>query len=147
MECYHCHKLGHFQYKCPNWEEKTNYAEDEEEEEEELLLFITTKTEIDCKEAEGDQNELLLMAHTRCTNKKNPKVWYLDSRCSNHMSGYKDWFINLNEEFRITVKLEDDTRMQLMGKGNVKLKIDGVAQIITDVYFIPKLKSNLFSIV
>ncbi|RDX85060.1 hypothetical protein CR513_33802, partial [Mucuna pruriens] len=36
VECFKCHKLGHFQYECPDWEKKANYAELEEEEE--LLL-------------------------------------------------------------------------------------------------------------
>ncbi|RDX85070.1 hypothetical protein CR513_33792, partial [Mucuna pruriens] len=35
-ECFKCHKLGHFQYECPDWKKKANYAKLEEEEE--LLL-------------------------------------------------------------------------------------------------------------
>ncbi|CAJ2637501.1 unnamed protein product [Trifolium pratense] len=27
MECFKCHKLGHFQYECPEWNKETNYAE------------------------------------------------------------------------------------------------------------------------
>ena len=27
IECFKCHKLGHFQYECPTWEMKINYAE------------------------------------------------------------------------------------------------------------------------
>lgn len=38
VECYTCHKLGHFQYKCPEWE-KANYTEKEEE----LLLMAYVK--------------------------------------------------------------------------------------------------------
>lgn len=37
IECFRCHKLGHFQYECPDWEKRGNY--DELEEEEELLLM------------------------------------------------------------------------------------------------------------
>lgn len=31
IECFRCHKLGHFQYKCPDWEKRANYTELEEE--------------------------------------------------------------------------------------------------------------------
>lgn len=44
------------------------------------------------------------------------------------------------------MKLGNDTRLQVKGKGNIKLKIDGVSQIIFDVYYIPELKNNLLSI-
>lgn len=38
VECYKCHKLGHFQYECPGWEKNANYAELDDEEEEMLLM-------------------------------------------------------------------------------------------------------------
>ena len=30
VECWRCHQLGHFQYKCPKLEKGANYAELEE---------------------------------------------------------------------------------------------------------------------
>ena len=42
--------------------------------------------------------------------------WFLDSRCSNHMSGNKDWFSELDENFRHAVKLGNDTRIVVKGK-------------------------------
>ncbi|PNY16540.1 retrovirus-related Pol polyprotein from transposon TNT 1-94, partial [Trifolium pratense] len=27
IECYNCHKLGHYQSECPDWEGNANYAE------------------------------------------------------------------------------------------------------------------------
>ncbi|MBW1279563.1 hypothetical protein KYD79_27720 [Escherichia coli] len=37
MECYKCHKLGHFQYECPSLERQVNYVEFNEKEE--LVLW------------------------------------------------------------------------------------------------------------
>ncbi|GAU30667.1 hypothetical protein TSUD_31390 [Trifolium subterraneum] len=40
----------------------------------------------------------------------------------------------------------DDSRMVVMGKWNVKLNINQVVHIISNVYFVPKLKTNLLSV-
>lgn len=90
IECYNCHKLGHFQYECPSWDEKANYAEFDEHE------------------------QLLLMAHTEEGDSLKKKAWFLDSGCSNHMCGNKEWFFDLNEDFRISVKLGDNSKMMVM---------------------------------
>ena len=39
VECFKCHKLGHFQYECPSWEKSANYAEFDEEEEMLLMSY------------------------------------------------------------------------------------------------------------
>lgn len=36
--------------------------------------------------------------------------------------------------------------MKVMGKGNIKLQVNGCVQVINGVYYIPKLKNNLLSI-
>jgi len=41
MECYRCHKLGHFQYECPTMSKEANYAELNNEEE--ILLMSHVK--------------------------------------------------------------------------------------------------------
>lgn len=85
VECFKCRNLGHFQYECPEWEKKVNYAELEEEE------------------------ELLLMAYRQLNKTNREDVWFLDSGCSNHMTGNKEWFCDLGGDFNRTVKLGNDT--------------------------------------
>jgi hypothetical protein len=122
VECFKCHKLGHFQYECPDWEKRANYAELDEEE------------------------ELLLMSYVELHNSKREVVWFLDSGCSNHMTGNKQWFVELDEEFSHSVKLGNNLRMPVEGKGNIRLEIEGITQVISEVYYVPELKNNLLSI-
>lgn len=98
IECFHCGKLGHYRYECPNWEDKANVANDEQEE------------------------DVLLMAHTMKEEKTNQEVWFLDSGCSNHMCGHKEWLLELNEQIRVSVKLGNGTKLLTEGKGSVKLR-------------------------
>jgi hypothetical protein len=79
-------------------------------------------------------------------NQSKSKIWYLDSGCSNHMCGVKEWFHELDTKFKETVRLGDNSQMKVMGKGNVKLQVNGISQVITAVYYIPELKNNLLSI-
>ncbi|GAU25732.1 hypothetical protein TSUD_216620 [Trifolium subterraneum] len=80
IECFKCHKLGHYQNECPNWE------------------------------------------------------------------GHKDWLFNFDETYCDSVKLGDDSRIAVKGKGNVKLCINNVVHVISNVYFVPGLKTNILSI-
>ncbi|XP_013639207.1 PREDICTED: uncharacterized protein LOC106344355 [Brassica oleracea var. oleracea] len=117
IECFKWHKLGHFKNECPTWEKAANYAEMEED----VLLMAQVGGEEAC-------------------------MWYLDSGCSNHMCGTKEWFIDFDHKFRQHVKLGDDRRMQVEGRGNLRLEINGTTQVISPVYFVPGLKNNLLSI-
>lgn len=120
IECFRCHKLGHFQYECPDGEKRVNYDELEE--------------------------DVLLMAHVELIGTKSEEVWFLDSGCSNHMTGNKTWFVNMEHDFNRTVKLGNDMRMAVVGKGSVRVQVDGITQMISYVYYVPELKNNLLSI-
>lgn len=61
--------------------------------------------------------------------------------CSN-----RNLFFDLNENFRQKVKLGNNTCMDVLGKGNVRLKINGLTHVITEVFFVPELKTNILSI-
>ena len=44
------------------------------------------------------------------------------------------------------MKLDNNKMMRVMGKGNIRLEINGSTQVVTDVYYVPALKNNLLSI-
>ncbi|KAG8645967.1 hypothetical protein MANES_10G112229v8 [Manihot esculenta] len=118
VECFRCHKLGHFQWEC--LQKEANFAE--------------------------GQEELLLMAYTATGIANNENIWFLDSGCSNHMCGKKEYFFDFDANFRDSVKLGNNSSLLVKGKGNIRLVMHGIAQIITSVFFVPELKNNLLSI-
>ena len=44
------------------------------------------------------------------------------------------------------MKLGNNSKMVVLGKGNIRLRNVGVTQVITDVFYIPELKNNLLSV-
>ncbi|XP_014503243.1 uncharacterized protein LOC106763585 [Vigna radiata var. radiata] len=90
--------------------------------------------------------EMLLMSYVEMQGVKRDEMWFLDSGCSNHMSGDKKWFIELDQSFRHSVKLGNDFKLNVMGKGNVRMKLEGQIVTFIEVFYIPDLKTNLLSI-
>lgn len=122
MECYKCHQLGHFQYECPTRNKEANYAELDEEE------------------------EMLLMSYVDVNEAQREDVWFLDYGCSNYMCGDKALFCDFNDGFTQIVKLGNNSRMTVLGKGNVRLKVNGFTHIVIEVFYVLELKNNLLSI-
>ncbi|KAL5820759.1 hypothetical protein ACOSQ3_022641 [Xanthoceras sorbifolium] len=103
--------------------ENSNFAVNQEEEIVSLLMACHAKEEI------------------------NQNMWYLETGCNNHMCGDKFVFSELDESFRNTVKFKDNSSVFVMGKGNVTIRTKkNTAHIISNVFFVPDLKTNLLSI-
>ena len=74
-------------------------------------------------------------------------VWFLDSSCSNHMTGNVVMFSNLDEDVKSKVTTGIDTKICVKGKGRVSiLARNGEQKFVPDVYYVPGLKCNLLSI-
>lgn len=57
LECYRCHKLGHYQYECPTSNREVNYAE-------------------------LNKDEMFLMSYMELCEAMQEDAWFLDSGCS-----------------------------------------------------------------
>ncbi|GKC81443.1 retrovirus-related pol polyprotein from transposon TNT 1-94 [Tanacetum coccineum] len=64
----------------------------------------------------NEDEEILLMSYVEMQNSNREAMWFLDSGCSNHMSGDRRWFVQFDESYRHLVKLGNGTRMAVMGK-------------------------------
>ncbi|XP_038889387.1 uncharacterized protein LOC120079306 [Benincasa hispida] len=91
IERYKFHKLGHFQYECSTLK-NVNYVELNEKE------------------------EMLLMSYVDVNHASQEDIWFLDSSCSNHMSSNKVAFHELDEAYRDSIKLDNNTKMSVLEK-------------------------------
>lgn len=74
-------------------------------------------------------------------------VWFVDSGCSNHMSGTKSLFRDLDETQKRKISLGDNKKIQVEGRGTVAMKINsGKIKLINNVLFSPDLAHNLLSV-
>ncbi|XP_009368197.2 uncharacterized protein LOC103957720 [Pyrus x bretschneideri] len=90
--------------------------------------------------------EMLLMAYMDIEEADREELWFMNSRCRNHMCGKKVIFTYLDETFRKSVKLGNNSSLAVLGKGNVHIEVNGIMQVITGVFYLPDLKNNLLSI-
>lgn len=86
IECYSCHKLGHFAFECPSGNNGAQFGEIEE------------------------HDEVLLMAHVELETRRGD-VWFVDSGCSNHMCGERSMFSSLDTTFTHNVKLGNNHKL------------------------------------
>ncbi|XP_027335113.1 uncharacterized protein LOC113849412 [Abrus precatorius] len=70
-------------------------------------------TELD----EGE--EMLLMSYVEMQGATRDEIWFLDFGCSNHMSGDRKWFTELDHSIRHSVKLGNDSKLNVMGKCSI----------------------------
>ena len=74
-------------------------------------------------------------------------IWYLDSRCNNHMTGNLNLFYNIDKSIQIDVTLGNNIQVTIFGKGTVGiLTKQGEQKTIPNVYYVRGLKHNLMSI-
>jgi hypothetical protein len=80
-------------------------------------------------------------------DEKKSKVWYLDSGANNHMTEERVAFSELDTGVVGTVKFGDGLRVNNHGRNTVIFRCqNGEQRAFTDVYYIPKLRSNIISI-
>ena len=71
----------------------------------------------------------------------------MDSGCSNHMSGTRSLFKELDESQKREVHLGDNKPMKVEGKGTIAIKTtQGNVKLLHDVQYVPNLAHNLLSV-
>lgn len=65
--------------------------------------------------------EVILLAATRLTKEKS-NAWYLDTSYNNHMTGNKNWFINIDELVSRSIRFTDKSIVTSEGIRNIIVK-------------------------
>ncbi|GJV65184.1 hypothetical protein Tco_1476012 [Tanacetum coccineum] len=84
---------------------------------------------------------------TRGDKVRQSSIWYLDTGASNHMTGDKDMFRDLNETVQGSVKFGNESKVRIEGKGSIVFQCkNGEYRKLDEVYYIPDLCSNIISL-
>ncbi|KAM0017627.1 putative RNA-directed DNA polymerase [Helianthus debilis subsp. tardiflorus] len=132
-QCHVCNKYGHLKKDC--WYNEENQAQ------------VVTEDVPTVEPKQEKEEEHLFMMFTDDQEEHSSRLWFLDSGCSNHMTGAKESFTYLDEAFNVEVNLGDNKKLLVEGKGTVRISVaNGSFRLLEDVYYIPRLKYNLLSV-
>ena len=84
--------------------------------------------------AREEKNPKNVLLTCNVAQDRQDDVWFLDSGCSNHMTGNIAMFANLDEEVKSEVKKGIDTKISVKGKGKVSIRArNGEQKFVPDV--------------
>eukprot|EP00253_Pinus_taeda_P023123 PITA_23123 len=128
VQCYYCKKYGHYANECRKKQHD-----------------ISNSSNANVTRENISQDNVFLACNIAETNSED--IWFLDSGCSNHMTGNIALFFALDQNVKSEVTLGTDSKISVMGKGDVKIFTKkGEKKTIADVYYVPGMRYNLLSI-
>jgi transposase InsO family protein len=144
-------KLGHWARDCSKKKrEEAHLVKEGEEEGQQALLMAQLCPTADEPEHIGGRiflNEE--RAKVRLGDEREPVdvPWYLDSGASNHMTGSRSVFADLDARITGSVHFGDNSIVGICGRGTVVIMVRGDEhRALTDVYYIPKMKTSIVSL-
>ncbi|KAI5342232.1 hypothetical protein L3X38_010107 [Prunus dulcis] len=123
-KCHGCGKFGHMIRECNGNKNahKVNYANQVEE-----------------------TGTLFYMCNAATDVKKNHS-WYIDSGCSNHMTGNEGLLVDIQRNLNSKVKMGTGEVVPVAGKGTLVIKTKLGKKHIQEVMLVPGLEENLLSV-
>ncbi|KAI3684116.1 hypothetical protein L6452_33335 [Arctium lappa] len=149
IQCYNCQEFGHYAFECRNPRKERNQEANLIQEDDEPALLLAASNTVQEVIEEVYLNEKHVTPTLRNSNEgsNTTKVWFLDNGASNHMTGDKEKFSELNESVRGYVRFGDDSKVRIEGKGSIIFICkNGEKRMLRDVYYIPSLCNNIISL-
>jgi len=73
--------------------------------------------------------------------------WYLDTSATHHMTGWREFFSELDSGVRGSIKFGDASAVEIKGVGSVVFTDKtGEHRLLTGVYYIPTLRNSIISL-
>ncbi|XP_076957675.1 uncharacterized protein LOC143633215 [Bidens hawaiensis] len=116
VKCYQCNELGHYasEFQKSKNKEEANIFQTEQ--------VIKTLLLASCSSKQEDAiflNEEKIKPRKSEDEPSNKDIWYLDDGVSNHMTGCKSHFSELNEDINGEVNFRDGSHVKIRGKGSI----------------------------
>jgi hypothetical protein len=161
-----CHNYGrtsHWARDCHQpWKERVNLTQAEDDDEPALLMVMVEESHDAVEPAPPqvvelalEQQQLVHLDETKaqaflgmsCSDDDHLESWYLDTSATNHMTGRGNVLSELDRAMQGTVKFRDGSIINIYGKGTIIFSgHHGEHKVLTDVYWIPRLKNSIISI-
>lgn len=127
VECYHCHKKGHYRSEC--WS----------------LQGESRQQPAEHSNAAWGAKYQSTFAHQVGHGTPERQEWVLDSGCTRHMTFDRGHFIDF-ETHAGTVTMADGKTLRVQGGGTIEVPIHGKMTQITGVIYVPAIGFNLLSV-
>lgn len=152
MRCFNCQGHGHYAAECKNPRREREHKEEvniAQMQDEEPALLIVEKSD--------EEDEKIMLINEEKVSPKlsqnsegmqmSSNLWYLDNGASNHMTGQRSKFRELDEGVKGKVRFGDGSTVLIKGKGAIVMKCkNGEERLLKDVYYIPMLCNNIISL-
>jgi hypothetical protein len=93
-----------------------------------------------------DETKAQAFLGTSCSDDDHLEGWYLDTGATNHMTGRGNMFSELDRAVQGTVKFGDGS-VNICGKCTIIFSgRHDEHKVLTDVYWIPRLKNSIISV-
>ncbi|CAN6693412.1 unnamed protein product [Malus baccata var. baccata] len=122
--CHNCHKLGHIAKDCRG--KKINQHAN----------FVN----------QVNDTPTMFYVYNNVIVKKCEDTWYVDSGCSNHMTGREELLVDIDRTMTTKVEMGTGQLIEVIGKGNLAVETKMGKRYIKEVMLVPGLQENLLSV-